>query len=109
MLSTRKPATAPSQPTEKAMCAVSAHLRTRGVIAGPSFPTLERGWRSLFVQSSGSCMSAQQGGVTVGKVGAAGEELGDRVELVGIETLQQRGHIFSYRVEDVLYVSHPLE
>jgi len=25
-------------------------------------------------------------------------KLGDRVELVGIETLQQRGQIFSYRV-----------
>src|ERR1700674_4091909 len=56
-----------------------------------------------------SRLGAQQGDVTVGEVRAARQELRDRGELVGIETLQQRGHIFSYGAEHVLDVSHPVE
>lgn len=57
----------------------------------------------------GKCsLSAQQGRATVDKVRAAGQELGDSAELVGIEPVQQRGGVFSYWVEHVLDVSNPL-
>lgn len=53
-------------------------------------------------------MSAQQGHVTVGEIRAVSQELGDSGELVGVETLEQRGNVFSYWVEHALDVSHPL-
>jgi len=43
----------------------------------------------------GNCFSAQQGRMTVDKVGGASQELGDSGELVGIEILQQGGYVFS--------------
>lgn len=47
--------------------------------------------------------------MTVGKVRAAYQELGNSGELVGVETLQQRGHVFTYWVEHILDVSHSLQ
>jgi hypothetical protein len=43
----------------------------------------------------GECLSAQQGRMTVDKIRAASQELGDSAELVAIEMLQQRGYVFS--------------
>jgi hypothetical protein len=47
--------------------------------------------------------------VTVCQIRTARQELGNRGELLGIKTLQQRGHIVSYGAEHVLDLSHPLE
>jgi hypothetical protein len=53
-------------------------------------------------------LSAQQNRVAVSEVRAAGQELGDCGELMRIETLEQCGRVFSYRVEHVLDVSQPI-
>jgi hypothetical protein len=42
----------------------------------------------------GDCFAAQQGRMTVDKVGAASQEFGDGGKLVGIEILQQGGYVF---------------
>src|SRR6266849_5232357 len=54
------------------------------------------------------CLRAQQSHVTVSKVRTSRKELGDCAELMGIETFQQRSHIFSYWLEHGVDVSHPL-
>jgi hypothetical protein len=47
--------------------------------------------------------------MAVGQFCAACQELGDRGELLGIKTLQQRRRIVSYGAEHVVDVSHPRE
>src|ERR1700730_19118775 len=102
MLRTRNAATAPSQPSEKVTCAVMVNLRTEGVIAGrtcliPHLAPVARGCSSGYGTPAhvGNCFSAQQRRMTVEKVRGASQELGDSRELIGIETLQHGGYVFS--------------
>src|SRR5918994_7455078 len=52
-------------------------------------------------------LRTQQHGVVGAKVGGASQELGDRGELVGIETLPQRGHVSSEWFHHVVDLLHP--